>query len=322
LTSASQNNIHFSQFYNVPLYLNPANAGNFSDLFRFNAIVRRQWSGLQAGGANDAFAMQTMGLGIDLNLGNSVGAGLMVISDQTGSAIFNTTIISPTLSKHFNFKNKRLSFGIQPSYTVAQVDVSKVRFFQLEPNDFQSSSYFDLGLGVKYIHDFDNLTFHTSFAVDHLLGAKQSFLVNGSGQEIPKQFKGALNIEWEPLPYLQFIPGYYIAWQANATNMLYGSNVAYKIPFKTPFGSPILIGGLWGRSNRANLESIIPKIGLKYASLIAMFSYDYHVNLRRDDISSFTPNNVNTIELSVIYTFKPASPPPLNEFDYILNPRF
>ena len=60
LISIGQDHI-YSQFYNAPIYLNPALTGQFEGDIRFNALYRNQWTGL----ASD---FSYMSASADLNL--------------------------------------------------------------------------------------------------------------------------------------------------------------------------------------------------------------------------------------------------------------
>ncbi len=77
--------IHFSQVYETPLLISPANTGFYNGYFRAIANYRNQWAAM-----NNAF--QTMGLSLDGGLFKSkkrpafMGVGLTIYSDQAGVA--------------------------------------------------------------------------------------------------------------------------------------------------------------------------------------------------------------------------------------------
>ena len=82
--------IHFSQVYETPLLLSPANTGFYNGYFRAIANYRNQWAAM-----NNAF--QTMGLSIDGGLFKSkkrpafMGVGLTIYRDQAGVAKVSKT---------------------------------------------------------------------------------------------------------------------------------------------------------------------------------------------------------------------------------------
>src|SRR3954470_1548248 len=77
--------IHFSQLYETPLLISPANTGFYNGYFRAIANYRNQWASM-----NNAF--QTMGLSLDGGLFRSrkrpafMGIGFTVFNDQAGAA--------------------------------------------------------------------------------------------------------------------------------------------------------------------------------------------------------------------------------------------
>jgi type IX secretion system PorP/SprF family membrane protein len=82
--------IHFSQIYETPLFLSPANTGFYNGYFRAIANYRSQWAAM-----NNAF--QTMALSLDGGLFKSkkrpafMGIGLTIFNDQAGAAKIRKT---------------------------------------------------------------------------------------------------------------------------------------------------------------------------------------------------------------------------------------
>ncbi|MEM9023599.1 MAG: type IX secretion system membrane protein PorP/SprF, partial [Bacteroidota bacterium] len=86
LTLSAQD-MHFSQFNNSPMNLNPGLAGDFDGEYRFVLNQRRQWSSVTSN------PFQTFGVSADarepLDIEN-VGAGVSVYHDVAGDSRFNT----------------------------------------------------------------------------------------------------------------------------------------------------------------------------------------------------------------------------------------
>ncbi len=78
-----QNNLHYTQFYNSPMTLNPALTGNYTeDLYRITGIVRQQYSDLNSFKKSE-FLYQTPSVSAELSLfNNRLGVGLCVLNDQ------------------------------------------------------------------------------------------------------------------------------------------------------------------------------------------------------------------------------------------------
>jgi len=118
---------HYSQFYRDPLYLNPANTGNFVGQYRFHAHHRNQWSAVSR-------AFQTFGLGADAAnfLGiKKVGAGINFFNDVAGDGNLSNLQVNGSLSYALQLSKdstQLLFFGVQGGLWRRQLDFSKLNF--------------------------------------------------------------------------------------------------------------------------------------------------------------------------------------------------
>lgn len=121
----------FSQFYNSPLYLNPAYAGtgdNTRAVFNF----RSQWPSISR-----PTSYVTMAAGIDHNIEplNS-GVGLLILRDRQGKGNLSTTEISGIYSYQLDLtKNWSFRPALQGGVVIRNIDYSRLTFGdQLTPN--------------------------------------------------------------------------------------------------------------------------------------------------------------------------------------------
>ena len=77
--------IHFSQFYASPLTLNPAMTGFLNGDCRAGVMYRNQWKSVTVPFITISGAYEHKFL---MNNGDQVGAGVVVVSDQSGDANF------------------------------------------------------------------------------------------------------------------------------------------------------------------------------------------------------------------------------------------
>src|SRR5690242_10079241 len=105
VNSACAQDIHFSQFYEAPLYRNPAFAGIVNGDIRVQAIFRSQWNSFvnayKTGSLNAEYKMP-VGKGEDF-----VTSGFESFFDRAGSADLTTTIFTPVLNYHKSLSNER-----------------------------------------------------------------------------------------------------------------------------------------------------------------------------------------------------------------------
>lgn len=110
----------FSQFYSMPLHLNPGFTGS-TPMHRFNMAYRMQWPNMPK-------AFNTMALSYDYNLvGLNSGFGLMFIHDNAGSANLESTNISGSYAYKINFGNGWVATpGLQFGHVVRSLDYGKL----------------------------------------------------------------------------------------------------------------------------------------------------------------------------------------------------
>ena len=153
--------IHFSQFFNSPLNLNPALTGKFNGNTRVHANYRQQWKSVPVD-------YVSADVGIDFNFAkagkkNALGIGALINYDQAGDLNLNMTGLNGFLSYAIAISdNKSITPGLNISYAQRQYDLSAVRSgnqwngVAFDPNispEFvgaEQVSYFDLGLGLNY----------------------------------------------------------------------------------------------------------------------------------------------------------------------------
>ncbi len=114
--SSSAQDIHFSQFDQNPLKLNPAFTGMHEGAYRFNLNYKNQWAAISN-------VYETYSVSTDFSLfknrsgKKSTGLGLSAYQDQAGASKTKTTKIELTLSQTvYLSKNSNLTLGVGFSY--------------------------------------------------------------------------------------------------------------------------------------------------------------------------------------------------------------
>ena len=177
----------YSQFYNAPLQLNPALAGNNSNPF-FAGSVRVQWPGI-------ANAYNTYSASYDQYLPNSnSGIGFSLLNDSAGDGTLRHTKISGIYS--YNLRINRESYirgGVEAGLVSKRLDWNKLVFGdaldpqfgaispggtpypskEIQPGN-TDKTVFDLGVGFLYYSP----QFYAGLAIDHLNNPSDEFLVN------------------------------------------------------------------------------------------------------------------------------------------------
>jgi len=170
----------YSQFFNSPLYLNPALTGQFQGDLRMNLIYRNQFTSVP-GGFNYLTAS------IDYNIPKfGGGIGLLFTRSSEGTAYLVKNNISGTYAYSIGSDSYVLSFGLQAGVTNEVIDWSKLVFGdQIDPRYGYIPSYvtaaqlplyndkffFDAGAGVNLVV----ADFNIGTALQHVNQPNESF---------------------------------------------------------------------------------------------------------------------------------------------------
>ena len=143
--------IHFTQFYSSPLYLNPAFTGA-SRCSRLSATYRNQWPGINK--TYSSFLASADHYLHDQNL----GIGILFGSDIAGTGQLKTTLINPSIAYEARLSRKfTLRFGAQPGFTLKSINFNNLLFgdqlarggnISTIETPAQSRMFIDLGAGI------------------------------------------------------------------------------------------------------------------------------------------------------------------------------
>jgi type IX secretion system PorP/SprF family membrane protein len=172
----------FTQFFNMPMFLNPALAGS-SDAHRFAAAYRNQWPGVKK-----AFSSYMASYDYNLNQYNA-GIGAYAMQDVAGTGNLVTTQAGVNLAYRVAVgRSSEVRGGVQVGYAQKKTDVSKLVFndqfitgssVSEDAGSVNNISYLDLGAGAV----FKSENFWGGFSVKHL--NKPNVSMTGSTSPLP-----------------------------------------------------------------------------------------------------------------------------------------
>jgi type IX secretion system PorP/SprF family membrane protein len=238
----------YSQFFNSPLYLNPALTGQFEGDLRMNLIYRNQFTSVPG-------SFNYLTGSIDWNIPKfGGGVGLMITHSSEGTAYLSTNNISATYAYSIGSADYVLSFGLQAGVANQSIDWSKLIFGDqinpqfgyipgsvsaAEPPVFNNKYYFDSGAGINLVVG----EFDIGSALQHINQPNYSF--TGTPFKLPMRFTGHASYRWDLNPddnneedqKSYIIPSVVIYKQSNAQS--------YSVGFQYKHGS--VNAGLWYR---------------------------------------------------------------------------
>jgi type IX secretion system PorP/SprF family membrane protein len=275
--------LHFSQFFNSPLLVNPANTGFIPDGdYRIGGTYRNQWSSiLQA-------PYKTMSLFGDAKLFKNrlengwIGLGAVIISDVAGTGNLRTTETYFSLAYHQLLGNASLlTAGFNLGWDSKHIDQSKLTF----PDQFNGTffdvtiptsaiiinnnvSYFDMQVGVNYAYFPDNNTYiNGGISLQHVNQPRETFFTTGSNSYIPIRYIAFASTILKTGTNVIISPAAYYTTQANASELVGGLNLNYDL---SGGGDKQLILGVYDRLG----DAIIPVAGFQLNNIRFTFSYD------------------------------------------------
>lgn len=280
--------LHFSQYFNNPLIINPANTGFAPDAdYRVGGSYRTQWSSV--GGS----PYKTMSLWGDVQLFNNrfenawVGVGGALLRDVAGNGTLTSTRAFGSAAYHQLIGyNGLLSLGFNVGFVNKRVDISKLNFnsqwngnfFDVtipsgEPFAFNSTNYFDLQAGINYSYfPSDDLYLNVGFSARNINRPSESFFTPGIGdQRVPNHFTLFANASYKLSNLWIVNPNIYVNKIANQTQVVMGMNAQRNL---SGDGVTQMIVGLYYRFK----DAAIPLVGYQLNDYKITFSYDATVS--------------------------------------------
>lgn len=291
----------FSQFYSIPMYLNPAFVGNTTQ-GRFIGNYRNQWPAIPKAFVSYAFSY-------DHNISDfNSGVGFFALHDKVGTAGLKFNSIgglyaySVQVSRKLVFKP-----GIRASYVWRGIDAGSLIFpsqmkgtvaATLPPGISESNQYMDFSAGgLLYSKDF-----WVGMSADHINQPNQTLLEGGTGR-LPAKFS--------------VHGGYKIPVQKNLKGQS-NTNVTVAFNYKAQrqwdqfdvgayYVQEPLVLGMWYRgipflksyNGALNNDAIIALVGFQAKDFRIGYSYDL-------TISRLITNSGGSHEISITYEYATA----------------
>jgi type IX secretion system PorP/SprF family membrane protein len=231
----------FSQFYNTPLYYNPANVGLYKGLkARFN--YRRQWVNIPGDFKSYNFSIDIA----DRDIPGAGGIGFLVNSDKEGIGwIKSTTIgILPAVRIPIT-SNFIMQVGAMISVVHKKIDWDKLifsdqlsaKYGNISPSSFTSPTndkitYPDFSFGGIFQLQGEGVTGNLGFAAHHITRPVESFV--DASTQLDRKYIANLDIIFEIGPYKGYFkrkkgfklnPGIFYQNQANMNLYSIGMNL-------------------------------------------------------------------------------------------------
>jgi type IX secretion system PorP/SprF family membrane protein len=280
--------MHFSQFYNAPLLLNPANTGmhtNGGDM-RVGINYRSQWLTVPVP-YNTTSAFADFGINKEKE-GNWLGVGVAFWQDKAGNGDLALSKAQLNLAYHFLLDdNSTFSMGMSGAYSQRSVDLNKLTFErQWDEFSFNTSidngenarraktSFADLGVGASYTYFNQNdFSLTISAAAMHINRPIESFY----GESNKLGLRPQIHIQgiYKASPAVILTPSVYYTMQKKASQLVLGSLYSLNVNGGSVGGATNEL--VLGTHYRLN-DAVIGSMGYRYKHYQLMVSYDHTVS--------------------------------------------
>jgi len=283
-TRVAAQDLHFSQFYGMPLLRNPGLSGIFNGLFQASTLYRNQWGNIGAPYQSMALGIEYKAVGASLNDPFSLTLGLQVLRDQSGAANLLRTSYAPNISGRISLANGMyVSAGFLAGPVTSNFNPNKLTWgdeyvngvftgITNQPFSVTGKSYFDVGTGVVLGSSNPDFTqWYAGVAAYHLNNPTVSF---GSNDVLPVRYtiNGGLGLKVSEDERLFFYGDGII--QASQREYLFGCiYTKYFVDDNDENEEGISFGAFY----RWN-DAVVPVVKLSYDRWVIGFSYDFNVS--------------------------------------------
>ena len=287
LQNAQSQDLHFSQYFNTPLLVNPANTGFAPDVdWRLGVNYRNQYASLTAN------PYKTMSVWGDAQLFNNrfdngwLGVGGAILKDAAGAGSLTSTRAYGSVAYHQLLGlSSLLSVGFSGGYVGKKVDFTKLtfdnqwndegQFFDVnipsgENFAYSQVGYFDLQTGINYAWFPNSATYiNAGFSASHINRPKESFFSDKSNIDarLAVRYTAFLNAAYKVNNQWIVNPNAYVSKVGNAYEVVGGMNANYNL---SGDGNTQVIGGLYYRYQ----DAFVPMVGFQLNAFKLTASYD------------------------------------------------
>ncbi|HPE56121.1 MAG TPA: PorP/SprF family type IX secretion system membrane protein [Bacteroidales bacterium] len=283
--------IHYSQMYATPLYINPGFTGNQECDYRAAVNYRQQAASFTVPFETYTAWGDTRFYPKFLHQRGWVGVGAHLYYDNAGDGDLKKVqgMLFLNYTQGFNADNSIYgSLGIGLGVTNRSI-VAQNLIFNDQWNDqllqwnlgstsadlglIKNSSIFypDLNVGLVFHQLVDeNWMYEVGGSISHITRPEETFFGTNNNR-VERKYIGHFTLQRILSEYWLIKPEIYFISQQGVQETIFGANLVYSaIELK-------LHGGLWHRLGR----DVIPMLGVEYNKFTLMFSYDVNVSKQR-----------------------------------------
>lgn len=311
--SLQAQDLHFTQFYANPLYLNPAMCGQFEGDFRIAGSYRNQYSSVVGRSPYKTYSFSYEGKFFAFE-DDYFAVGVNALADKAGTSDFATTQGNITLNyiKHLSdWPTQYLSFGVQTGLAQRNTNFAYLRFgTQFDGVDYNPSLstqenflndnfvFWDVNTGLMYYMAFSDNSrsnVYGGLVLSHI-NRPNVRLLDGPSERLYMKITAHVGSNLQLGESFDVNPGLLFHSMGPSMQILPGVNIKY-IFDNSNQGYKAFQLGVWGRVNKTGFDMIAPTLRFDMNQFSFGVSYDLNASsLKR------ASSGRGGIELSIMYT--------------------
>lgn len=276
--------MHFSQYYNAPLLLNPANTALSPDFdYRLGANYRNQWSALPVP-FNTLCAFGDLKIGGGEEGKNWLGLGGAIFNDKAGSGDLSLLQMQLSVAYHLHVSsNSMISLGLQGGYSQRSVNYDKLTFDNQwdgiefnthlptgEQKGVMKTNFYNVGAGINYAYMPNEAVYiKLGAGVANINQPTETFY--GKNSQLGMRPTLNLDMLFRTGERAIFNPSIYYTTQTGASELVFGSLTRLNMTSPNEARASQLILGAYYRM----ADAVIGVVGYQYSSLQITANYDF-----------------------------------------------
>ncbi len=282
--TALAQDLHFSQYFNSPLLINPANTGFIPDGdYRLGINYRNQWASVTNNPYKTMSAFGDLQLFGDRFENGWVGVGGALLRDVAGSGNLTSTRAFGSIAYHQALGlGSLLSAGFNVGWVNKRVDFTRLtfdnqwngKFFDLSAPSGEAFSvnqinYFSLQAGLNYAYyPNENTYLNAGVSVSNINRPRESFFTTDAmDTRIARRYTMFVNGSFRASDAWIVNPNVYVSRMSTAMEYVAGVNAQRDL---SGDGNTQLIVGAYYRVS----DAVIPMVGFQQNGYRLTFSYD------------------------------------------------
>lgn len=292
--------IHFSQFYNAPMVMNPACAGAFNGDQRIIINHKDQWRAVGS-------PYQTSLVSFDMGLMKKkwktahLGVGLLAFSDKAGDTQLGTNQATATVSAMVNVgENSVFAAGLQGGWAQKSIKSEKMQWGNQfdgnvfdpsrssgESNPMQPYSFGDYSCGISWSYGneetslFANNEFKANFgiALFHMNKPKQQFNTNMDFDRMYSKIgaHGGMHFGIGKTNFAA-MPSFFYWKQGPQQQINFGAFVRYQLRAESKYTGMFKETAISFGGYMRTKDAFIPSVLFEYASYAIGLTYDVNIS--------------------------------------------